>query len=141
MFIRFMLLSERLQTFVALGNFLHGLSEVEPVFFHHKRNTVAGRVAPETVEKVPALVHVETGGFFVVKRAAGREAAGLALELQRVGLKDLRNRQVAHGLRSVEHNGGLDNWLVKTSDDKLSLRCRRLKRDIVKKRAAAAVAA
>ena len=36
----------------------------------------------------------------------------------------------ARSLRSVEHNGGLDNWLVKTSDDKLSLRCRRLKRDI-----------
>ena len=43
-------------------------------------------------------------------------------------------------LRSVEHNGGLDNWLVKTSDDKLSLRCRRLKRDIGKKLAAATAA-
>ena len=45
----------------------------------------------------------------------------------------VRLRVSTHGLRSVEHNGGLDNWLVKTSDDKLSLRCRRLKRDIVKK--------
>jgi large subunit ribosomal protein L28 len=50
----------------------------------------------------------------------------------------VRLRVSTHGLRSVEHNGGLDNWLVKTSDDKLSLRCRRLKRDIVKKRTAAA---
>ena len=47
-------------------------------------------------------------------------------------------RMSTHGLRSVEHNGGLDNWLVKTSDDKLSLKARRLKRDIVKKQAAAA---
>lgn len=47
-------------------------------------------------------------------------------------------RVSSHGLRSVEHNGGLDNWLVKTSDDKLSLKARRLKRDIVKKQAAAA---
>ena len=31
-------------------------------------------------------------------------------------------RVSTHGLRSVEHNGGLDNWLVKTSDDKLSLK-------------------
>jgi large subunit ribosomal protein L28 len=38
----------------------------------------------------------------------------------------------------VEHNGGLDNWLLKTNDDKLSLKARRLKRDIVKKQAAAA---
>ncbi|OHC99349.1 MAG: 50S ribosomal protein L28 [Sphingomonadales bacterium RIFCSPLOWO2_12_FULL_63_15] len=45
-------------------------------------------------------------------------------------------RVSTHGLRSVEHNGGLDNWLVKTSDDKLSLKARRLKRDIVKKQAA-----
>ncbi|PWG02330.1 50S ribosomal protein L28 [Sphingosinicella humi] len=42
------------------------------------------------------------------------------------------------GLRSVEHVGGLDNWLAKTSDEKLSLKARRLKREIEKKTAAAA---
>ena len=42
------------------------------------------------------------------------------------------------GIRSVEHVGGLDNWLAKTSNDKLSLRARRLKRDIAKKATAAA---
>jgi large subunit ribosomal protein L28 len=47
-------------------------------------------------------------------------------------------RVSTHGLRSVEHNGGLDNWLVKTSNDKLSLKARRLKREIVKKQKAAA---
>jgi large subunit ribosomal protein L28 len=52
--------------------------------------------------------------------------------------KGVRLRVSTHGLRSVEHNGGLDNWLVKTSDDKLSLRVRRLKREIVKKLAVAA---
>jgi large subunit ribosomal protein L28 len=50
-------------------------------------------------------------------------------------------RVSTHGLRSVEHVGGLDNWLVKTSDDKLSLRARRLKRDVRKKLGAVAVAA
>jgi large subunit ribosomal protein L28 len=45
-------------------------------------------------------------------------------------------RVSTHGLRSVEHNGGLDNWLVKTKDELLSLKARRLKRDIVKKQAA-----
>ncbi|HET9510453.1 MAG TPA: 50S ribosomal protein L28 [Sphingomonas sp.] len=45
----------------------------------------------------------------------------------------VRLRVSTHGLRSVEHNGGLDNWLVKTSDTNLSLRARRLKRDVVKK--------
>src|SRR6187397_2890668 len=38
-----------------------------------------------------------------------------------------------HGLRSVEHVGGLDNWLVKTSEDKLSARATKLKREIAKK--------
>ncbi len=47
-------------------------------------------------------------------------------------------RVSTHGLRSVEHNGGLDNWLVKTKDELLSLKARRLKRDIVKKQAAVA---
>src|SRR3954469_20124796 len=42
-------------------------------------------------------------------------------------------RVSTHGIRSVEYVGGLDNWLVKTSDDKLSLRARRLKRDVSKK--------
>lgn len=47
-------------------------------------------------------------------------------------------RVSTHGLRSVEHNGGLDNWLLKTSDEKLSLKARRLKRDIKKKQVVAA---
>jgi large subunit ribosomal protein L28 len=52
--------------------------------------------------------------------------------------RSVRLRVSTHGLRSVEHNGGLDNWLVKTGDEKLSLRARRLKRDILKKRSVAA---
>jgi large subunit ribosomal protein L28 len=42
-------------------------------------------------------------------------------------------RVSTHGLRSVEHVGGLDNWLAKTSEDKLSLQARRLKRELAKK--------
>ena len=55
--------------------------------------------------------------------------------------KGVKLRVSTHGLRTVEHNGGLDNWLVKVSDDKLSLRVRRLKREVVKKRATTDVAA
>ena len=50
-------------------------------------------------------------------------------------------RVSTHGLRSVEHNGGLDNWLLKTADDKLSLKARRLKREVRKAGTAAAPAA
>ena len=49
-------------------------------------------------------------------------------------------RVSTHGLRSVEHVGGLDNWLLKTSNDDLSLRARRLKRDVAKKLATAQAA-
>jgi large subunit ribosomal protein L28 len=38
----------------------------------------------------------------------------------------------------VEHVGGLDNWLAKTSEDKLSTKVRRLKREIAKKATTAA---
>lgn len=54
--------------------------------------------------------------------------------------RSVRLKVSTHGLRSVEHNGGLDNWLVKTRDEKLSLKARRLKRDIKKKLNAAAAA-
>lgn len=50
-------------------------------------------------------------------------------------------RVSTHGIRSVEHVGGLDNWLLKTSDDDLSLRARRLKRDVKKKLGEAKAAA
>ena len=51
--------------------------------------------------------------------------------------RSVRLRVSTHGLRSVEHVGGLDNWLVKTSDTELSLKARRLKREVAKKREAA----
>ena len=47
--------------------------------------------------------------------------------------RSIRLRVSTHGLRSVEHNGGLDNWLLKTRETDLSLRARRLKREIAKK--------
>ena len=60
-------------------------------------------------------------------------------------ISDVLGRQVslrvsAHALRSVEHNGGLDLFLLKASDDQLSARAQKLKREIVKKTEAAAAA-
>ncbi|MEN8723076.1 MAG: 50S ribosomal protein L28 [Alphaproteobacteria bacterium] len=42
-----------------------------------------------------------------------------------------------HALRSVEHNGGLDNFLLKAKDDQLSDKAQKVKRDLKKKLAAA----
>lgn len=52
----------------------------------------------------------------------------------------LKFRVSTNGARSVEHVGGIDNWLLKTSDDKLSLDARRAKRLVAKKQAAKAAA-
>lgn len=52
--------------------------------------------------------------------------------------RQYRLRISAHALRSVEHNGGLDAFLVKAADRQLSSRALKLKRDIEKARASAA---
>lgn len=48
----------------------------------------------------------------------------------------VRLRVSTNGLRSVEHVGGLDAWLLKSRDSELSPKARRLKRELEKKSAA-----
>ncbi|MAU41140.1 MAG: 50S ribosomal protein L28 [Kordiimonas sp.] len=48
----------------------------------------------------------------------------------------VRLRISAAALRSVEHNGGLDNFLLKSRAEALSLKARRLKKLIASKTAA-----
>jgi large subunit ribosomal protein L28 len=55
--------------------------------------------------------------------------------------RSVRLRVAAAALRSVEHRGGLDNYLVKQRDGDLSSDAVALKREIVKKRAEASEAA
>ena len=52
-----------------------------------------------------------------------------------------RLRISANALRTVEHRGGLDAFLLKASEDDLSQRARLLKRQIAKKAASADAAA
>lgn len=47
--------------------------------------------------------------------------------------KSYRLRVSANALRSVEHRGGLDAYLIKSGDKELSQRARLLKRQIEKK--------
>jgi large subunit ribosomal protein L28 len=55
--------------------------------------------------------------------------------------RSFRLRVSAHALRSVEHRGGLDAFLMKASDSQLSDRALRLKREVQKHKAAPAEAA
>ncbi len=52
--------------------------------------------------------------------------------------RDVTLRVSSHGLRSVEHNGGIDNWLIKTKDALLSSDALTIKRKIKKALAAKA---
>ena len=55
--------------------------------------------------------------------------------------RSVRLRVAAAALRSVEHRGGLDAFLIKAREDELSQTCKVLRRDIIKKTAESAVAA
>jgi large subunit ribosomal protein L28 len=47
--------------------------------------------------------------------------------------QSVRLRITSHALRSVEHRGGLDAFLVKARDGELSMKAKRLKRQVEKK--------
>lgn len=51
--------------------------------------------------------------------------------------RSFRLRLSAAGLRTVEHRGGLDAFLLKATDSELSPDARRIKRELVKARAEA----
>ena len=50
--------------------------------------------------------------------------------------RSFKFRVSTNRLRSVEHVGGLDNWLLKSSDTKLSPRAVKVKRELAKTKAA-----
>ena len=51
--------------------------------------------------------------------------------------RSVRLRVSANAIKSVDHRGGLDAFLVKAKDDELSTKALDIKRQVVKKRAAA----
>ena len=57
-------------------------------------------------------------------------------------MSDTLNRQVSFkvataALRSVEHNGGLDGYLIKAKNDILSAKAKKLKKEIIRKQGSA----
>jgi large subunit ribosomal protein L28 len=54
--------------------------------------------------------------------------------------RKVRLRISAHALKTVERRGGLDAFLMKASDEELSQRCQKLKRDLRKARSEQAAA-
>ena len=54
--------------------------------------------------------------------------------------RSVKLRISANALKSVDHRGGLDAFLLKANDEQLSDKAQKLKREIVKKRAEAKAA-
>ena len=54
--------------------------------------------------------------------------------------RSMRFKVTAHALRSVEHNGGLDKFLLKARDTQLSDGALKIKRELSKRAKAAAAA-
>ena len=54
--------------------------------------------------------------------------------------KAIKLKICARALKTVEHRGGLDAFLLKARDEELSQACLKLKRELVKSRKAAAAA-
>jgi large subunit ribosomal protein L28 len=52
--------------------------------------------------------------------------------------RKVRLRISAHALKTVEHRGGLDAFLLKAREVELSDRCQKLRREVIKARAEAA---
>jgi len=85
--------------------------------------------------------HAEIVALRMAARALGSERLiGCELYVTLISKKldrSFKFRVSTQGLRSVEHNGGLDNWLLKTSDTKLSTNAQKVKRELKKAIAAA----
>ncbi len=75
-----------------------------------------------------------------VRRKFRPNLCSVSLISDALGGRRFRLRVSAHALKTVEHRGGLDAYLLKAGDDDLSVRCLKLKRDIAKAKAEAAAA-
>ena len=94
----------------------------------------------ELTGKLPLLGQLRSHAENKTKRKFRPNLCEVTLISDALGRK-VRLRVSAHALKSVEHRGGLDAFLLKASDEDLSERCLKLKRDLKKAKAAAPAAA
>jgi len=87
--------------------------------------------------KGPLVGHKVSHSNIKTKRRFLPNLRNVTLISEALGRK-VRVRVSANALKSVDHRGGLDAFLLKASDADLAPRMLELKRQIVKKKAAAA---
>jgi large subunit ribosomal protein L28 len=94
----------------------------------------------ELTGKLPMSGQLRSHAENKTKRTFRPNLCNVTLISDTLGRK-VRLKVSAHALKSVEHRGGLDAYLIKAKADELSLKCRRLKREIEKAKASADAAA
>jgi large subunit ribosomal protein L28 len=94
----------------------------------------------ELTGKLPLSGQLRSHAENKTKRKFRPNLCDVTLMSDALGRK-VRLRVSAHALKSVEHRGGLDAFLLKASDDELSERCLKLKRELQKSVKAASAAA
>ncbi|MFZ1885083.1 MAG: 50S ribosomal protein L28 [Rhodoplanes sp.] len=90
----------------------------------------------ELTGKGPLVGHTVSHSNIKTKRRFLPNLVNVTLRSEALG-RAVRLRISANALRSVDHRGGLDAYLLKAGDANLSPRALLLKRQIVKKLAAA----
>ncbi|MFZ4807065.1 MAG: 50S ribosomal protein L28 [Hyphomicrobiaceae bacterium] len=86
----------------------------------------------ELTGKLPMAGQIRSHAENKTKRTFRPNLCHVTLISDMLGGRRVRLKVSAHALKSVEHRGGLDAFLLKASDDELSERCQKLKREIVK---------
>lgn len=93
----------------------------------------------ELTGKLPMAGQIRSHAENKTKRTFRPNLINVTLLSESLGRK-IRLRVSARGLKSVEHRGGLDAYLMKASDSELSEALQKLKRDIKKAQAEKAAA-
>ena len=88
----------------------------------------------ELTGKGPMVGHKVSHSNIKTKRRFMPNLLNVTLTSDALG-RSVRARISANALRSVDHRGGLDSFLLKAKDSELAPRMRELKRAIVKKQA------
>jgi large subunit ribosomal protein L28 len=94
----------------------------------------------ELTGKLPMAGQNKSHSEMKTKRTFRPNLCTVTLMSEKLGRK-IRVRVCAQALRTVEHRGGLDAFLIKAKNDELSLDLRRLKADLTKANLEAAPAA
>ena len=85
----------------------------------------------ELTGKLPMSGNTVSHAMNKTRRVFRQNLCNVTLMSDALG-RSFKLRVSAHGLKTVEHRGGLDAYLMKQSDADLSERCLKIKRDIKK---------